>query len=105
MKIRKHGDKTQGKDGQATKPAESPSAPEPTTTPWPQHPKFRLGSRTACTRVHPRRLSCSCPKPRSMRVSEKLLFTSTWRPMVGSIAHRAGLGLDGEPPRPHKAQP
>lgn len=25
---------------------------------------------------------------------EKLTLTSTWRPMVGSIAHRAGLGLD-----------
>lgn len=25
---------------------------------------------------------------------EKLMLTSTWRPMVGSIAHRAGLGLD-----------
>lgn len=25
---------------------------------------------------------------------EKLTLTSTWRPMVGSVAHRAGLGLD-----------
>ena len=25
---------------------------------------------------------------------EKITLTSTWRPMVGSIAHRAGLGLD-----------
>lgn len=25
---------------------------------------------------------------------EKVTLTSTWRPMVGSIAHRAGLGLD-----------
>lgn len=25
---------------------------------------------------------------------EKLVLTSTWRPMTGSVAHRAGLGLD-----------
>jgi hypothetical protein len=45
------------------------------------------------TRVHPKGFVALLEAAREAGVS-KIHLTSTWRPMTGSIAHRAGLGLD-----------
>lgn len=44
-------------------------------------------------RVHPEGFVALIEAAREAEV-ETLKLTSTWRPMIGSIAHRAGLGLD-----------
>ena len=45
------------------------------------------------TRVHPAGYAALFIAAREAKV-RRLVLTSTWRPLLGSIAHRAGLGLD-----------
>lgn len=45
------------------------------------------------TRVHPADYAALFIAAREAKV-QRLVLTSTWRPLLGSIAHRAGLGLD-----------
>lgn len=81
-----------GKDGQAAKICRIAIGPGADDNPLANIQSFDL-FKDGLPRVHPHGYLALLEAAFDAGV-EKVTLTSTWRPMVGSIAHRAGLGLD-----------